>query len=153
MAADQACQYIKKIEKACAQRYEALLAGDINLLQASKLQLLILDNLDAVEAITKNTEALNAYRNITGRYKQMNVCILVSALENVNIPYTANEIMKTIREQHQLLYFDDIDNLKIYDVAMAIIRQFSKRIQLGDCYYTHDNDCVKLKTALSSAEK
>ncbi len=153
LAAEKACQYIKKIEVECQRRYEKLMEGDANLLSESKLQILLLDNIDAVTAIANDTEALNAYRNITTRYKKMNVAIIISAIENVNIPYSANEIMKAIKDKHQLLYFDNIDSIKIYDIAMPYIRRFSKRIETGDCYYTRDGECVKIKTALVSRKR
>lgn len=82
----------------------------------------------------------------------MGVCIIVSALENAAIPYSAPEIFKNIRDQRHLMYFDDIANMKIYDMPLAAVRRFKKPIETGDGYYIKDNECVKLKTALCRQE-
>ena len=57
--------------------------------------------------------------------------------------------MKNIRDQRNIMYFDDISNMKIFDVPLAMSRNFKKPIELGDGYYIRDNDCVKLKTPAS----
>lgn len=57
-------------------------------------------------------------------------------------------IMKNIRDQRNFMYFDDMSNMKIFDVPLAMMRNFKKSIELGDGYYIKDNDCVKLKTPL-----
>ena len=116
------------------------------------LLLLIIDNYDAAAAVCSDREAMEAYKNVTGRYKNLNVCIIVSALENAAIPYSAPEIFKNIRDQHQMMYFDDISNMKIYDMPLAVARKFKKPIETGDGYYIRDNECVKLKTALCVRE-
>lgn len=99
-------------------------------------------------AICNNPDALAAYKNIVGRYKNMKACI-VALVENQNIPYSAPEILKNIRDQRNFMYFDDMSNMKIFDVPLAMSRNFKKPIELGDGYYIKDNECVKLKTVLS----
>jgi len=110
--------------------------------------MLVIDNQDALLAICNNSDALAAYKNIIGRYKNMKVCITVF-VENANIPYSAPEIMKNIRDQRNFMYFDDMSNMKIFDVPLAMSRNFKKSIELGDGYYIKDNDCIKIKTPVS----
>ncbi len=76
------------------------------------------------------------------------VCI-ITLIENANIPYSAPEIMKNIRDQRNILLFDDMSNMKIFDVPLSVSRNFKKAIELGDGYYIRDNECVKLKTVLN----
>ena len=149
---DDAARFIKEIEAQLKERYDALAAGDDTVLAAAPLLLLIIDNYDAAAAVCSDREAMEAYKNVTGRYKNLNVCIIVSALENAAIPYSAPEIFKNIRDQHQMMYFDDISNMKIYDMPLAVARKFKKPIETGDGYYIRDNECVKLKTALCVRE-
>ena len=49
--------------------------------------LLIIDNPDAIEQISNSKEALASYKNIIGRYRHMNVGVIISAIENAPIPY------------------------------------------------------------------
>ena len=147
MIADDAVKYIKEIEMQLKDRYDALVAGNEDVLNDAELLMLVIDNQDALLTICNNSDALAAYKNIIGRYKNMKVCITVF-VENANIPYSAPEIMKNIRDQRNFMYFDDMGNMKIFDVPLAMSRNFKKPIELGDGYYIKDNECVKLKTSI-----
>ena len=149
MIADDAVKYIKEIEMQLKDRYDALVAGNEDVLNDAELLMLVIDNQDALLAICNNSDALAAYKNIIGRYKNMKVCITVF-VENANIPYSAPEIMKNIRDQRNFMYFDDMSNMKIFDVPLAMSRNFKKPIELVDGYYIKDNECVKLKTSICS---
>ena len=151
MIADDAVKYIKEIEMQLKDRYDSLVAGNEDVLNDAELLMLVIDNQDALLAICNNSDALAAYKNIIGRYKNMKVCITVF-VENANIPYSAPEIMKNIRDQRNFMYFDDMSNMKIFDVPLAMSRNFKKPIEQGDCYYIRDNECVKLKTPASGKQ-
>lgn len=148
MIAEDAIAFIKEIEMEVKNRYDALVAGNEDALNDAELLMLVIDNQDALLAICNNSEGLAAYKNIVGRYKNMKVCI-ITFVENANIPYSAPEILKNIREQRNFLYFDDMSNMKIFDVPLAMMRNHKKPIELGDGYYIKDNECMKLKTAIS----
>lgn len=150
--AEDAVTYIKEIEQQLKKRYEALTSGEESALESAELLVLIIDNQDALLAICNNSEALTAYKNIVGRYRNMRACI-ITFIENANIPYSAPEILKNIRDQRNLMYFDDISNMKLYDVPLSVSRQFKKPIDLGDAYYIKDNECIKLKTAIFSVDR
>lgn len=145
--ADRAVEAVTRLEQRLAQRYAALASGENN--EDQSLLLLILNSRDAVDAINANTTAMNAYRNITGKYKSMNVCVLVGDFENANVPYAAPEIYKKIKETKQILFFDDLANLKILDLPLSVMRQFKKQVETGDCYFVRDNACIKIKTPIA----
>lgn len=146
MVAEDAVAYIKEIESELKTRYDALVAGNEEVLNGAELLMLIIDNQDALMAICNDREALEAYKNIIGRYKNMRAAI-ITFIENANIPYSAPEILKNIRDQRHIMFFDDMSNMKIFDVPLAMARNFKKPIETGDGYYIKDNDCCKLKTA------
>lgn len=150
---DDALRFVKEIEEQLKERYDALAAGDDEVLAKSPLLMLVIDSYDAAVAVCNDREAMEAYKNITGRYKNLNVCIIISAVENVPIPYSAPEIFKNIRDQHHMMYFDDISNMKIYDMPLAVARKFKKPIETGDGYYIKDNECMKLKTPLAAPDQ
>lgn len=150
---DDAIRYVKEIEEQLRGRYDSLAAGNDGVLRESPLILFVIDSYDAVTAICNDREAMEAYKNITGRYKNLNVCIIISAVENMQIPYSAPEIFKNIRDQRHMMYFDDIPNMKIYDMPLAVARKFRKPAETGDGYYIRDNECMKLKTPLAAPEQ
>lgn len=148
MIAEDAVSLIIEVEKQLKERYDALVSGDEIVLQKAELLMIIIENQDALDAICNNLDSLAAYQNIIGKYKNMKVCIIVF-MENVNIPYMSPQILKDIRDQQKLIYFDDLSNMKIFDVYPSISRMFKKPIELGDGYYIRDNEYIKLKTPVS----
>lgn len=147
MISEDAVSYIKEIEIQLKDRYDALVAGNEDVLQDSELLVMVIDNQDALLAICNNSDGLAAYKNITGRYKNMKVCI-ITFVENANIPYSAPEILKNIRDLRHFMYFDDIANMKIFDVPLTLARSFKKPIEIGDGYYINENNCHRLKTPI-----
>ena len=64
------------------------------------------------------------------------------------VEQTDSEIVKKARDSKHLIFFDDMQNMKIVDMPLAVARNYKKPIELGDCYYIKDNECVKIKSAL-----
>ena len=75
------------------------------------------------------------------------ICIIVSSFENVNVPYGAPEVIRSIKDLQHFMYFDDVANMKIFDFPLSVMRNFKKPIEMGDGYYIKENECVKVKTA------
>lgn len=150
--ANDAVEYVKEIEVKAKSRYDLLAEGNTDDFDESKLVVFIIDNHDALTSICNDTIAFSAYKNLVGRYKQMKVCIL-ALVENVAISYNSPEILKDIREQKNIMFFDDINNMKIFDVPLSILRKYKKTIELGDGYFIRNNDCVKLKTPMNTDDE
>ena len=137
------------IEQQLKDRYDEIACGNDDVLRESNLIILIINNKEAIEYISENASIFNSYKNIVGKYKNMNVCVLFGDYENTNISYSSPDLVKNLRDTRHILYFDDIVNLKILDMPLAVMRQFKKPIETGDAYYIKDNECVKIKTSLS----
>lgn len=152
MIAEDVVSYLKEIEEELQSRYELLAKGSESDPAEADYMLLIVDNPDAIEQISNSKEALASYKNIIGRYKNMNVGVIISAIENAPIPYSAPEVIKGIRDGRNLMYFGDISELKIYDMPLAVTRKFKKPIETGDGYYIKENECIKLKTPFIAGE-
>lgn len=145
--AERAIEAVSSLEQRLATRYNALAKEALS--DDNHLLLLVLNSRDAVEAISSNSTAMNAYRNITGKYKNMNVCVFVGDFENANVPYAAPEIYKKLKETKQILFFDDLSSLKILDLPLSVLKQYKKQVDTGDCYFIRDNECCKIKTAIA----
>lgn len=140
---------IKEIEQELESRYSQLASGDSEVLEKSKLIVLVINSIDMLDELCADIETTNSLRNITGKYKNMNVVVIIGGYENKTIPYGANEFVKKIKEDKHIMYFDNISNLKVFDIPLAITRQFKKPIELGDGYYIRDNEYYKVKTVLN----
>ena len=148
MTVDAAVELIGSVEQTLQARYEALSLGDETVLANSKLIVVIINQQDAIEAISANPTAVNSYKNIIGKYKSMGVAVIVGGFGNEVIPYSAPEILKRIKEQKHMFFFEDLANCKVAEIPLTVNRQFKKKIELGDGYYMKDNMVVKLKTPL-----
>ncbi|MCR5144635.1 MAG: type VII secretion protein EssC [Lachnospiraceae bacterium] len=110
-----------------------------------ELLLLIINNNDVAKTIYENMDAMNHYTDMITRYKNLKVGVIFINYENANISYDAPEPLRKIKQERHLLYFDDLDNLKVFDIAYEDIKSNKKKLQLGDAYYIKDNSVTKLK--------
>lgn len=145
---DDAKKAIASIHEQLKSRYEELMNGNSEILDTSPLLLLVLNSRDAIEAISEDASVLEQLKDIVGRYKNLNVCVVVGDFENKIISYSSPELVKFIRDNKKFLYFDDIANMKIIDFPLATMRAFKKPVSTGDCYYIDDNECKKVKSTI-----
>ena len=122
--------------------------GNDDVFDTSSLIVLIINNVDALAVISDDMNAFDSYKNIVGRYKNLNVCVIVGDFPNTNISYSSPELMRMLRDSRHFLYFDDMDAMKILDLPLAVIRQYKKPITVSDCYYINDNDVSKIKAVI-----
>jgi len=142
---DQANRIVEQIESIVVSRYEEVIAGNVDLLKTAPVIVLMLNNIDAIETVSSNSATMSKYNNIIGKYKAMNVCVVLGAVENANIPYSAPDILKKAKEDRKLLFFDDIDNLKLFDLPYSATKKHKKALDIGDCYFIKGNECIKIK--------
>ena len=88
---------------------------------------------------------MKKYKELTGRLKDMKICIIYVDIENTSIPYSAPDILKELKEKKNFFYFDDLQNLKICDVSSVTLRRFKKKITQGDGYWLYGNEISKIK--------
>ena len=143
---DDALQMVKDVEAAVSARYAEVVSGKVELLSNSPVIVMMINSPDAIEAICNNPATLAAYNNIIGKFKNMNVCVILGGVENTNIPYNAPEILKKAKDDRKLFFFDDIDNLKLFDLPYSSTKIYKKAIAHGECYFIKGNECTKIKT-------
>lgn len=143
---------VAKIEEKLKTRYAELIAGNDDINETSNLIVLIINNKDALEMISEDRTALESFKQIIKRYKDLNICVLIGDFENSPVSYGSPEIMKLLRDNKNFLFFDNLMNFKIFDVSLSTVRKYKKQIDIGDSYYITENDCVKLKTVLFGDE-
>ena len=124
-------------------RYNAMLMEDKP--ENNNLLLMIIQNNDVANVIYKDMDLMNLYNDITSRYKALNICILYTNYDNATVSYDAPEPIRMIKMDRHIICFDDLDNLKVFDVNYEDLRANKKKLQIGDAYYINDNTVVKLK--------
>ena len=75
----------------------------------------------------------------------MNVAFIFSNYANASVSYDAPEPLRMIKQDQHVIFFEDLDNLKPFDVPYEELKANRKRLETGDAYYIQDNSVTKLK--------
>lgn len=143
---------LSRIVQKLSYRYQKIAEGREDILENEKSILLVINNYEIIELISEDIKLQEIYSYIVGKYKNMKVSVMMGGFENKLINYSTPEIMKTLRDDKNLFFFDDLVNLKLFDIPIAYQRQYKKQIETGDCFYLKENDCYKIKTPICLRE-
>ena len=141
---EQAVQMILQVRNEAEERYARVAGGDIAVLDTSPTLVLMLNSAEAINAVSADKEAFDAWNALTGKLKSMNVCTVFGALDNASIPYSA-EVLKKFKDDRKLVFFDDLGNLKIGDLPYATVKKFAGSLQSGDGYLILGNEAARIR--------
>lgn len=139
---------LREWDEILTHRYELLEAENNAALQKEPFLVFVMQHEDAHKVISDDAATLAIYKKIVGKFKALRVCILFSNLPNEAITYSSPEVLKIMRDNRNNLFFDDISNLKAFEIPYAVQKQFKKPIEKGDGYLLIGNDVAKIKTPL-----
>lgn len=144
---EQILSVIEKTERVLQERYENMInSTDPDYMKNQPYLLFILQNRDAIDKLCSDRDTLTRYKNITGRYKNMKVGFLLSNIENAQIPFSANDLMKQIKDSRHCVILEDIPSIKVIEnIPLAVTKEYKKPLRLGDGYYVRGNTFEKLK--------
>jgi S-DNA-T family DNA segregation ATPase FtsK/SpoIIIE len=126
------------------ERYNSLVEeGTIG--KSNELLLMIVQNNDIAKKIGDDFDLMEQFNEIISRFKGMNVAIIFSNYQNASLSYDAPEPLRIIKQEQHIVFFEDLDNLKTFDVPYEEIKANRKRLETGDAYYIQDNMVTKLK--------
>lgn len=141
---EQVGELINSWHAELARRYDALMeegAGEA----ANELLLLIIQNNDVAKKIGDDMDLSEKFTEMVNRYKDMNVAVIFANYPNASVSYDAPEPLRMVKQAQHLLFFEDLDNLKPFDVPYEELRANKKKVTTGDAYYIQDNSVTKLK--------
>lgn len=146
IGAEQSKDILINIEMYLQNRYQELVAGEK---MSNGWKLLIINNDDVVAQISNDKAMLDQLKSIVGKYRMLNVYVVFGCIPNEQIVYGAPEVYKMVKEARQILFFGNLDNCKLVDIPLTIVRNNKKKIEIGDAYYITGNECYKVKTPLA----
>ncbi|SEL02563.1 type VII secretion protein EssC [Ruminococcus albus] len=147
IAVDEVKDVIVEWHKRLEERYQMLMNKDPQF-EKEPMLILIVQNNDVHDSISKDKAVLALYKEMLNKYKAMKFCVIYSGMENAPIAFGAQETMKMLKEAKRYLVFDDVQNIKVADISMQTARMFKKPIETGDAYYLSGTDVIKIKTVL-----
>lgn len=143
-----ACTVVQEMEAILAERYQMMVQEKESELRAQPLLLLVLQNKDTVTAISGDRKTMEVFKQIQAKYKSLNVCILMTNLDNTPIGFSSPEAVKLLKDAKNLLIFENISEQKVHDVPLAQAREFAKPLEAGEAYRVVGGQLSKIKTVL-----
>lgn len=132
-------------------RYNTLMETG-TLSEKDELLIMIIQNNDAAKKINDDWDTMEKFREFVNRYKGMNVVVIFSNYQNVSVSYDSPEPLRMVKDSQHLIFFEDLANLKVFDIAYEELRANKKKLEKGDAYYILDGGITKLKIVKSDAE-
>ena len=129
------------------RRYAALLKAHTQQKQET-LEVLILQNREAIADIAADPKAMAAYKEVTTKFRGMGLCVLMTNVENFSITYAAPEPYRMLKEHRSFLMFEDVGNIKLFDVPIAEVRKFKRKLEPAEAFYACGNELRKIRTPL-----
>lgn len=134
---------------ALSKRYDSLMFEDTTE-KNDPLLLMLVQNSDVAKQIGDNYELNDKFNEICGRYKDMNVSFIFTDFPNSSIGFDSPEPFRKIKQEQNIMYFEDLDNLKSIDVPYEELKLNRKKLEAGDAYYIHESSVTKMKIVSSN---
>ena len=128
-------------------RYFKVMDEGIECLDNEPLILVIINNKAVIDNMATNKNAMEVYKKIISKYKTMKVCIIFSEVDNAPVAYSSPEIMKLLRDNKKAFIFENMADIKVYDIPANIQRDNNKALEIGDSYIINGNEIMKAKIA------
>lgn len=143
---------LDKIQSICEKRAEKCSVLGNAFLEEEPYIVVVVNN-DAVYDSSKiSKDAYSQWKNIIKTYKNMKVMFIFDNVENAAIGYSANEILKHIKDAKNILFFGELAAMKIVDTPASVARQFKSKVERGDAFYITGSGVTKLRTPLCEEE-
>lgn len=146
MNPQQVAEWVKEIDQILQERYERLMADPDSDFSQDPMLVLLLHNRDSVAALAADKTALECFKRITGKYRPLKVCVLITDLENASISFSAPEPMKMLKDSKNFVVFEDLSELKLCDLPLGKTREYKKPLEQGDAYRILGGTLQKVKT-------
>lgn len=82
------------------------------------------------------------------QYKKYKFAIVLSEIENANVPFNAPDFMKYVKENKKFVYFDEISTVKFFDVTARQQKENAKPLKTGDAFVCLNGEVERIKTIL-----
>ena len=128
-------------------RYFKVMDEGIECLDNEPLILVIINNKAVIDNMATNKNAMEVYKKVISKYKTMKVCIIFSEVDNAPVAYSSPEIMKLLRDNKKAFIFENMADIKVYDIPANIQRDNKKALEAGDSYLINGNEVIKVKIA------
>lgn len=128
-------------------RYELTMRDEVAQDKGQSLIVLIAHGQDFVDTVSADRTALEQFRQIITKYKNMKVCVILTGIENARIPMMGADVLKVIRDNGNFIIMEDLHNFKLFDITPSLIKKFKEERKEHDGYLIENNEMRKIKIA------
>lgn len=139
---------VADIEKKLLDRQESVLNGFSCSLEDAPLLLLVIENRKLFEQLQTSKELSAKIIQMLKQYKKYKFAIVLSEIENANVPFNAPDFMKYVKENKKFVYFDEISTVKFFDVTARQQKENAKPLKTGDAFVCMNGEVERIKTIL-----
>lgn len=134
--------FLESIRNALDEAYNLAVAGGDAEIPAV---IWLIHNRDIIREISKNKEYLGTYKKFLDNYKGISFGIIFADVENQAISYQSCELLRMLKDNRQMIVFEEISNIKLFDVSMSLSTKYKKPLEKGEAYLLQDNTIMKVK--------
>ena len=136
------------IEQKLLERQDKVINGDAYSLGEEPLLLLVIENNKLFDYLQSNKELSTKLIQMVKQYRKYKFSVIVSNIENANVPFNAPDFVKYVKENKRFVFFDDLASAKFFDVTAKQQKENSKQLKLGDAFVCFNGEVERTKTIL-----
>lgn len=144
-------EWVEQLYQEAVRRYKTYTAKGEEALKSYPLLCYVIQNQDAMAVLAGNAEAAKRYRELASKYHAMKFAIIYADIENAPIAYTSAEPLKMLKETKNIIYTDELGNLKLLELGIQQLKAFKKEIEHGDAFVLTANEVKKVKVIFQTS--
>ncbi|MGL4655773.1 MAG: type VII secretion protein EssC [Sarcina sp.] len=138
-------KYIEVAYEELSNRNTSFIENGIEGLSKAPLILILCNNNEAIKTAHGNKKAMDKFKEINSRFKNFKIAWVFTGLENVTIGYGAGEILKLIKDNKYSIVFENISDLKAYEITISVAKNFKKELEEREAHYISGSNLSKIK--------
>ncbi len=109
--------------------------------------IIIVQSDEWIEYASDNSKMLDIYQRILKKYRGLKCCVIFTNLANEKIPaYGAPEVLKVFTDNAQLIVFENVGEIKLFEATSYQKRKYEKKLQTGEAFMLKGDTLSKIKT-------
>lgn len=149
--AAQHLEILNTVVDEAESRYRLGISGDADV-STLPLVLLVADAREFNEAVCGDRAALDKFRQLTGKYKNMRICVVLTGMENVRVQIMGSDVLKWVRDNGSLVLSGELQEVKVTDVMPSSVKRFKGAVKENDVFIITSTEIRKVKCAGVSAQ-
>lgn len=137
---------IQKLEELC----EEILKRKSKTLKSEPLLYILINSPAMYEMVGENEKLLELVKKCLIECSECRYTIALTKLPNVSLQYKATAFVKILRDANNLFLFQQIQDIKLFDVNSKIRNHYSKPLNAHEMYFKCGDYFAKYKTADTS---